>query len=127
MQPMFHQRLERGLTLSLTVGSSGARTWSVTTYADGKQVLRKIGRWPEMKAAEARAEAFRRWEHGEPKEAPTFEQVADLWYATKIEQRGVLARKEFRRLLDTYVHAPLAGAEDRRHSSAPTSATCCGR
>jgi integrase len=107
-QVSYIHTLERGLALKLVVSYGGTRTFQVMTYDNGKAQSRKLGTYPKMKVADARAKAREYWQ--DPKkfeamaETGTFREIAQNWIKRHVEAHKLRSQPEIQRILERYIY-----------------------
>lgn len=107
----FFEKVRRGITLILTLTSTGNLIWSVQFYSSGRPRRQKIGyfdhsdsRYPKLssKQAEEVASRFDVQEATKPK-AGSFKDVAEEWLKREVEGK-LRSEREIRRQLKKYVY-----------------------
>ena len=110
-QVSYFHKLETGLSLVLTVGYGGSRTFSALTYRDGKPTYTKLGRWPEMKVKVAKDKARQYREDPAKFEAQalpdTFKAVAERWIKAHVDVKKLRSKPEIVRNLTKYIYPKL--------------------
>lgn len=107
-QVSYIDNLERGLGIELVVSYGGTRTFRVLTYKDGKPQSRKLGTYPRMKVAEARAKAREYWLNPEKFEAIAeiglFKEIAEQWLQRHVTAKKLRSEADIKRLLKRYIY-----------------------
>jgi integrase len=113
VQISYYDRIERGLSLVLTIGTSGARTFSAQIYVRGRPKLRKVGSYPGLTVKDARSKAREYWSDPAKFDAQaqmgSFRDVAESWLARHVRAKGLRSEHEIERQLQKYVY-PVLGS-----------------
>lgn len=80
----------------------------VLTYRNGKPQSRKLGNYPAMKLAQARAQARDYWENPEKfavqAEVGSFKQEAENWFKRHVQAKRLRSHTNIRAHLDKYIY-----------------------
>jgi integrase len=107
-QVRYIDTLERGLALVLLVSYGGTKAFRAVTYRDGKPQSVKLGTYPAMSLAAARAKARAYFEDPDrfaaQAEIGTFGEIADNWFKRHVIANKLLSGGEIERQLRKYVY-----------------------
>lgn len=105
-QVEFFERLERGRTLVLRLSYGGTKAWRVVYYRSGRPRAKTLGKYPDLRVADARksARSFDPDRAEASAEAGSFREVAELWLKRHVEKKGLHSRREIERQLEKYIY-----------------------
>jgi integrase len=107
-QISYFDTLERGLALVLVVSYGGSKTFRVLTYRGGKPNTRKLGTYPAMSLAQAKAMAREYWQDPAKFQAKaevgSFKEVATNWIKRYVEGKRLRSQPEIERCLAKYIY-----------------------
>lgn len=99
------ENLKPGRSLILSLSYAGTRSWSVLYYDHAKPRRAKLGSYPQMDPAAARAmaDAYDVDAALGRRVAGSFGEVAEDWYARAVVRQGLITAPESRRILDKQI------------------------